>query len=97
MSLLLLQNRAFVLFKLSKLVTSGHPITSGNLKALCMFIDLDDRWLQLIGLQDLWHRFEKQVNQFLVWVMDEAKAFSCDVTSAGNEKGVFDHMESCKV
>ena len=29
--------------------------------------------------------------------MDEAKAFSRDVTGTANEKGVFDHMESCKV
>lgn len=58
---------------------------------------LGNRWLELVGLQVYWKQYEGKVKEFLSWVMDEAKRFSSEVTSGDGEKGVADHMESCKV
>ena len=60
-------------------------------------MSLDERWLQIKGLQGYWTDFEKQVGEFLNWVTEEAKRFSSEVTSTDGEKGVSDHMLSCKV
>ncbi|XP_019856696.1 PREDICTED: dystonin-like [Amphimedon queenslandica] len=57
---------------------------------------LNERWLQIKGLQGYWTDFEKQVGEFLNWVTEEAKTFSLEVTSTDGEKGVSDHMLSCK-
>ena len=51
---------------------------------------------KLLGLLDYWQRYEKEVKDLLGWIMDEANSFSKDVTTQG-DKGIEDHIESCKV
>lgn len=64
---------------------------------LIMLCILDERWLVIKGLQGYWVDFECRVGGFLNWVTEEAKTFSREVTSTEGEKGVVDHMRSCKV
>ena len=40
---------------------------------------------------------EGGVKEVLGWISDEAGKFSKEVTVWGGEKGVADHMETCKV
>ena len=50
----------------------------------------------LIGLVVLWNRYEAEVKGLLDWITTEANSFSKEVTTR-DEKGVEDHIESCKV
>ena len=43
-----------------------------------------------------WDKFERDVKNLLNWIMSEANRFSGEVTSKG-ERGVEDHLMSCKV
>ena len=47
--------------------------------------------------QLLWQQYEGGVKEVLGWISDEAGKFSKEVTVWGGEKGVADHMETCKV
>ena len=51
---------------------------------------------ELLGLADLWRRFETEVKELLNWVSTEAEGFSKEVTTEG-DKGIEDHIESCRV
>ena len=37
------------------------------------------------------------MKEILGWISDEAGTFSKEVTTWGGEKGVADHMDTCKV
>lgn len=72
-----------------------------------MMSSLHHRWVEfvgqcgarceeLLGTQELWQRYEKEVKELLNWVISEAQSFSKDVTTTG-DKGIEDHITSCKV
>ena len=51
---------------------------------------------KLHSLAEKWDMFEREVKNLLNWIMSEANRFSGEVTNRG-EKGVEDHIQSCKV
>ena len=57
---------------------------------------LGERCQELLGIQELWTRYEAEVKDLLNWIMAEAEKFSRDVTTQG-DKGIEDHIESCRV
>ena len=57
---------------------------------------LHSRCQELLALLELWDHYEKDVKELLGWIMDEANSFSKDVTTK-SDKGIVDHMETCKV
>jgi len=72
-----------------------------------MMSSLHDRWVgyvgqlgerceELLGIQELWTKYEKEVKELLNWIMAEAEKFSSEVTTQG-DKGIEDHITSCKV
>ena len=50
---------------------------------------------KLHSLATRWDRFECDVTNLLNWITNEANRFSGEVTTQG-DKGVGDHIESCK-
>ena len=51
---------------------------------------------KLYCLAAKWDKFEIDVKNLLNWIMSEANRFSEEVTCKG-DKGVEDHIQSCKV
>ena len=51
---------------------------------------------KLHSLAMKWDGYERDVKNLLNWIMSEANRFSGEVTSRG-DKGVEDHIHSCKV
>ena len=51
---------------------------------------------RLFSLTTRWDEYERDVKNLLNWIMDEANRFSGEVTTQG-DKGIEDHIESCKV
>ena len=72
-----------------------------------MMSSLHNRWVghvaqfgerskELLRIREQWEKYEKGVNGLLSWIMEEAEKFSCEVTTCG-DKGIEDHIMSCKV
>ncbi len=57
---------------------------------------LGGRCEELLELQHGWGEYEAEVKGLLNWIISEAQRFSKEVTTRG-DKGVEDHIESCKV
>ena len=74
----------------------AYSSLSDNYHSYVTCVYLSCRCDKLLGLLDYWQRYEKEVNDLLSWIMDEANRFSKEVTTQG-DKGIEDHIESCKV
>ena len=55
-----------------------------------------ERSEELLGIKELWEKYEGEVKKLLNWIMAEADKFSTEVTTLG-DKGIEDHIMSCKV
>ena len=55
-----------------------------------------ERSEELLGIKELWEKYEGEVKKLLNWIMAEADKFSSEVTTLG-DKGIEDHIMSCKV
>ena len=55
-----------------------------------------ERSEELLGIKELWEKYEGEVKKLLNWIMAEADKFSSEVTTLG-DKGIKDHIMSCKV
>ena len=55
-----------------------------------------ERSEELLGIQEMWEKYEGEVKKLLNWIMAEADKFSSEVTTLG-DKGIKDHIMSCKV
>ena len=55
-----------------------------------------ERSEELLGIKELWEKYEGEVKKLLNWIMAEADKFSTEVTTLG-DKGIKDHIMSCKV
>ena len=58
--------------------------------------ELGGRCDELLEIQREWRVYEATVSELLNWIIAEAQRFSREVTTKG-DKGVEDHVESCKV
>ena len=55
-----------------------------------------ERSEELLGIKELWEKYEGEVKNLLNWIMAEADKFSTEMTTLG-DKGIKDHIMSCKV
>lgn len=75
---------------LDVLMTSLHNRWAGHVT------QMGERSEELLGIQELWEKYEGEVKKLLNWIMAEAERFSCEVTTLG-DKGIKDHIGSCEV
>lgn len=75
---------------LDAVMTSLHNRWAGHVT------QMGERSEELLGIHELWEKYEGEVKKLLNWIMAEAERFSCEVTTLG-DKGIKDHIGSCKV
>ena len=66
---------------LDAMMTSLHNRWAGHVT------QMGERSEELLGIQELWEKYEGEVKKLLNWIMAEAERFSCEVTTLG-DKGI---------